>query len=398
MLKVGNSELDWLDMGLIGRRFGDNFGRAALIPGMLEAGLHKLAIMAAWHIVQILVQEKNHPSLAELLSMTRDSKCSVPRDRVFAVLGMSREGQDGSFVLDYDTSTAEVFSKAAQAAIASTKSLDIICAKEVRPNSSGPPLWEPSTLDLPSWVPDWSVTEGTNRLRTKPGQAYRAAGGSETVATYFSDGRIISVEGCQIGCVDMLGEIFWERSSVDRFSNGMKNTINRWFVLALKGNSPVSCSRLIPLWEEVRIKEFWKTLIGNRTTRDEKGIDEVYYGQMFDVARGALSLPESFAKSFSDQEEAFQRFVAPFRIDYRPVISNRRFFTSGHAVMGLCSPTAQVGDKIAILAGCAVPVLLRSVGQNFEFHGEAYVSGFMDGEVVELLKAGTVKLQNFSIQ
>lgn len=165
----------------------------------------------------------------------------------------------------------------------------------------------------------------------------------------------------------MLGEIYWETGHIHRFS------------------------------DEMRIREFWKTLIGDRT-RDEKGIDEVQFRQMFDVARGASSIPESFVKPFSDKEEAFQRFVAPFQRECGDIIFNRRFFTSGHAVMGLCSPTAQPGDKIAILAGCAFPVLLRSVGENFEFHGEAYVSGFMDGQVVELLKTRTVEFQKFSIQ
>jgi hypothetical protein len=261
---------------------------------------------------------------------------------------MSREGQDGSFVLDYDTPTAEVFSKTVQAAIASTKSLNIICEKEVPPNPSGPPLWGPSALDLPSWVPDWSVRPGTIRLRKRSGEEYRAAGGSETVATYSSDGRIISVEGCQIGCVDVLGEIFWETEFTDRFSNGMKNTINRWLVLALKGNPPVSCSRLIPLWEEVRIKKFWKVLIANRT-RYEKEIDEAYYGQMFDVARGALSLPESFTKSFSDQEEAFQRFVAPFRTECERIIFNRRFLLQATLLWDFVRPQLKLEIRLQFL-------------------------------------------------
>lgn len=74
---------------------------------------------------------------------------------------------------------------------------------------------------------------------------------------------------------------------------------------------------------------------------------------------------------------------------------NRRFFQSrsdgdvkkGRSPrFGLVPPKAELGDIICIIFGCSVPVLLRefhTYGDSyFEFVGECYVHGYMDGEAV----------------
>jgi hypothetical protein len=48
------------------------------------------------------------------------------------------------------------------------------------------------------------------------------------------------------------------------------------------------------------------------------------------------------------------------------------------------APTrARKGDVVRLLFGYSIPVVLRNRGTDFEFVGECYLEGYMDGEVIE---------------
>jgi hypothetical protein len=74
----------------------------------------------------------------------------------------------------------------------------------------------------------------------------------------------------------------------------------------------------------------------------------------------------------------------------RDVVWNRRTFCglksgSGRTIIGIVPQETKVHDKICILYGCSVPVVLREhrhecVGRCWQLVGECYVDGLMDGE------------------
>jgi hypothetical protein len=57
--------------------------------------------------------------------------------------------------------------------------------------------------------------------------------------------------------------------------------------------------------------------------------------------------------------------------------------------VGFAPPKTEDGDVVVILFGCSVPVVLRPTGNGpdtsgeFQFVGEAYIHGRMDGEALE---------------
>lgn len=64
---------------------------------------------------------------------------------------------------------------------------------------------------------------------------------------------------------------------------------------------------------------------------------------------------------------------------------NRRFFRSNQGRFGWAPDQARPGDKLCILNGLAVPLILRAKDSGrFEIIGDAYVHGIMDGEVVDM--------------
>ena len=54
---------------------------------------------------------------------------------------------------------------------------------------------------------------------------------------------------------------------------------------------------------------------------------------------------------------------------------------------GICPRNTSIKDKVCILFGCSVPVILHPLGKDtYELVGEAYVHGAMSGEVVRSME------------
>ncbi|KAF4629992.1 hypothetical protein G7Y89_g8154 [Cudoniella acicularis] len=64
---------------------------------------------------------------------------------------------------------------------------------------------------------------------------------------------------------------------------------------------------------------------------------------------------------------------------------NRREFQDSDRRLGMAPKSAKVGDEVWIIGGCPTPCLLRpAAGRgNYEFMGEVYMYGIMDGELAE---------------
>ena len=87
------------------------------------------------------------------------------------------------------------------------------------------------------------------------------------------------------------------------------------------------------------------------------------------------------------------------------VIWNRRTFQtypeietdgSKRPFVGLIPQAAKVGDKVCIVYGCSVPVVLQQIGRPDGTHcwqliGDAYVDGIMDGELIQFAHLSKIK-------
>jgi hypothetical protein len=69
----------------------------------------------------------------------------------------------------------------------------------------------------------------------------------------------------------------------------------------------------------------------------------------------------------------------------------------GHIGMAPCR--ARPGDAVVVLFACSIPLVLRRVGarEAWQVIGEAYVDGFMNGEVDRLLKKGVKSVHRFRL-
>jgi hypothetical protein len=76
----------------------------------------------------------------------------------------------------------------------------------------------------------------------------------------------------------------------------------------------------------------------------------------------------------------------------------RSFFITETGYMDLGPPMMQAVDKICIIYGCHIPVVLREVRDSHFLVGECYVYGMMMGEMVAELEAGKLTEERFHIK
>ncbi|KAK8054559.1 hypothetical protein PG994_009626 [Apiospora phragmitis] len=70
------------------------------------------------------------------------------------------------------------------------------------------------------------------------------------------------------------------------------------------------------------------------------------------------------------------------------MLQTRRIFETQDGLVGCVTSSALPGDRIAILFGCDMPVVLRPTNGEYEVIGGCFVDGLMNGEVAEEVKNG----------
>ena len=149
-------------------------------------------------------------TLLDMLQYSRDRKCSEPRDKIFAILGITaKESEGDSFEddtttdtyskliclasqpeipIDYNMSVPDVFCRAARSIISSSNSLELLAVTERDlPDNE---LFK----GLPSWVPHWHG----RRMRIQNLAAFLyfdVSGGRKAVLGECLDHRVLSVYG-----------------------------------------------------------------------------------------------------------------------------------------------------------------------------------------------------------
>jgi hypothetical protein len=85
------------------------------------------------------------PPLLELLLSHKSKKSTDPKDKVYALVGISSSRHTFGLI-DYSRSLRDIYTHTARHIITTSKKLDVICVKQHDINSE----------DFPSWAPDWT--------------------------------------------------------------------------------------------------------------------------------------------------------------------------------------------------------------------------------------------------
>jgi hypothetical protein len=370
-------------------------------------------------------------TLEELLLELPSFECGNLRDTVYAVLSLARDmpsslpnsallfehpptarsnipispSVDSKLTLDvdYGKTVAEVFADVIKFYVASTGDLDILCRHWAPPKHV---LRSASSKDdppLPSWIlPVYSSTKFLgSRYRKRGLKIPDSLVGKPNEKKYNASGQYAASARFEQSTVQKVSRERWQLSSTrnqyikqpvfedQRRFNGFMfvqgfrmDSIAEIGPRGAEGIIPYEWLDMIDMDREGIQEEFWRTLVANRG--DDNKAAEAWYGRSWKYCLDNSHHGDINMTALRHAGDA--KMVKPFLDRVQSVIWNRKFFVSKDSgLLGLAPLYAKAGDLICIFYGCSVPVILRehvSAGHYFQFIGECYVHGVMDGEAL----------------
>jgi hypothetical protein len=318
-------------------------------------------------------------------------KATDPRDKVYALLGMSDDAADKELDPEYDVPAKICFAKVARHLMVRDSSLSLLHAAGIGLPRSMP--------DLPSWAPDWSSVPQTTILGAIADTAgYRPSGTTTANVSAGANRRLLSVEGI---ILDTVKEVFAPRSQQSWFNdidrlNRIRAQQLEWFETSAHLISSLSP---YPTGEPIDVV-YWRTLTANISYSDGLGKpappgDASYFRSYLSLLRLSQNSPSAYDIQGATDEIVRQseRFTASLS-----AIGDRRLFTTSRGYAGLGPPRLFTGDSLCVFYGAATPFLIRrclpscSADPMHALVGECYVHGLMSGEGLGLAEPQDIVL------
>lgn len=317
-------------------------------------------------------------SLLEVLPCLRDQECKDPKDKVFAAIGLLKNEEGLS--PDYSKSVEEIFQDVAVRYIQTHSSLHILGFCVYSPN-----------LRTPTWVPDWSktsecyrdvISEANNLVKMRNRPPLYSAGGLGTVEFDFKNQKsTLLLKGAFLDALLYVSSQRWRLMPMQPLVQVVPKMLHEWTSALPKSKAflaLVDCAD----WEynETSSTQQFKVPVYRPSG------DSIYVAMFRTVSADVI--PRSNFKvrntKFDEKSKVEELFDGEIRY-FSWTWLHRTFSVSRSGWFCLVPEEAQPGDKIGIISGWEVPLLLRPHQSNYQLIGECYVHGIMDGEGIEMV-------------
>lgn len=346
-------------------------------------------------------------SLLDVLARFRHTHATDPRDKVFALLGLTSNPL--SITPTYHDSKRQVYTKTATAIINASGNLDLLC-------QSPWGLFGTAGRDasLPSWVPDFANSGYTADILFAQRGIYAPAGDAQlqTPCTATDDGRL-PLEGWDAG---ELRKLYPQIKGPETLK--MPDEVLREGIEA--GNE--SLRLLLSSSEEPhrrsesrdgddaegrgsgaglrRFEQYWRTIMLDCkrypvTRLDEDDVSklrpewEAWLRIPYVMKTWTLSSGEVCSGPYQEEDSTAVDGIRR-HCSYRSHTWGMRFGVLEDGGYAMLPEQVEEGDRVAVLKGAKTPVVLRreeGEAQGGEeiwtLIGPCYVHGLMDGQIVE---------------
>ncbi|KAI9148395.1 Hps1-dma1 cluster oxidoreductase toxD [Paramyrothecium foliicola] len=343
-----------------------------------------------------------------LLCANRSAKATDPRDKIYALLSMAKDGKSQASQLfvtpDYRVETSVLYQQVTEKFLERHPKLYIL--------SHGNTLKRRTdrSFNLPSWVIDWDDPEiGDQNATIMLDQEYESGGYSEYDAclvdkwpkSYTIDGKILKLNGFLhdeiVECADLFSRSqfmsahrdlsFQARSLL--LMKGLREAAQLW---------QLQPGRIYKHTGEHYLDAFIQTVLFGGTLGQPVGALRAVTKSLLRISTLVSLLANSWiGRSPRGIRLGMKLFgFVPVPLDesvnvpelfglIMPGITNHVVFRTREGYIGVASnQQTQVGDHVALVRGGFMPLLLRpSDGPSFSLVGDAYIHGMMSGECFE---------------
>lgn len=309
----------------------------------------------------------------EVRIMTMDGsqrEATDARDKIYALRGIASAAIADSMVVDYSRTAEQVYIDFARQYLSLTTDLRLLSL--VRQGQR-----QKSKLRLPSWVPDWSVGMDDGGVlqryyRFDPTRFFKAALDTRPLVNTKGKQDEISISGIRIGCIKYVVEV----CELLRNSTTKDISVSKSHLMSLANKilpSKDYCPSQEPSWVAL-----FRTITADRSALSDRINGSYRMTFLNHLSSRASSTPWGEFQEQLDRPE--------FADSVRSTINRKVLFTMDRNYLGLTEQGCCIGDTVCIFLGGAVPFIIRTQSDGtYRLHGEAYVHGMMDGEVLKKL-------------
>ncbi|KAF2678266.1 HET-domain-containing protein [Lentithecium fluviatile CBS 122367] len=323
----------------------------------------------------------------------RPSVCQDPRDKVYSQLGLGH----ANIFPSYKVTVAEAYITTAKYILEHTDNLLLLTCVEGEEFQR--------IQGLPSWVPDWSVTEFLGLRVTGYGSFTASGERPRKFSVAVEEGKhILSVEATR---VDEIVEIGETKTEVRQFTHPEKlwNLISKlpeqyhtgqsreevvWRVLMTNRESAAKVTSISypaskSLEPSFRDWILWRYSVASMNPQNTPA---TAYPACTSKA-GVLPSKEDVlvAVNMSRQDSDFLKDLAHcaslFDVHYSHAMLQRPFRTK-QGFFGIATQALRENDGVWVVPGCRVPLIFRKIecSTRYRLIGGSYLHGFMEGEAL----------------
>ncbi|RDW64068.1 hypothetical protein BP5796_10570 [Coleophoma crateriformis] len=330
------------------------------------------------------------PPLSELLLSHKSKKSTDPKDKVYALVGIS-SSRNSFGPIDYSLSVRDIYTHTARHIITTSQKLDIICVKQ----------HDLDQFQLPSWAPDWTRPpphpEHTVIGLHHSEEDFAAARETEAIFEFSDSGYQLKTKGIIIDTLKATSCAFKRTGSQSEAKPALKTLRQWWHIFsATKGDSLPSRA----MFCQVISCGNWHTYDGDNYTNKLNAMFSLHnslWSSEKNPIMSLLSNDEVTDTIVACSEEDYEKFQFATILSASLTMNRRRLFISSSGFVGLGPWNMEESDLVIVLYGCRFPVVLRPVENNYILIGEAYVHGFMTGEALDYLRDGLLHEETFEI-
>lgn len=295
--------------------------------------------------------------LMKLLVSNRMKKATDPLDKVYSLRSMLPEGKPNLITVDYSRTSIDLFSHVGTLLITHSQSLMALAE-----NKTSCPMESSLTPHLPSWVPDWGVSNQGDIVRIDAEAQWSRAAGSTISDTVMVADDVLCVKGVKIGTITEVGSLMPDiQDDVSSFQPIFDVLLNWWLMFLSTGKK-----KMIGKHGFVNILNlggFYEGSICPPTQRDKTEQEMLRHVRIIlSRYRENDDTLSPWVESVDGRVDDNMLYEAETTLqNVAPSLRKRKSIVLDGETFGFGPQCAEVGDHVVTVLGCMVPLVFSEL-------------------------------------